>query len=459
MTKDKSTEWRQFLGRYVEERPIAIVKLADDEFASLLSSKKGMTEFSLNIPHDLLREVVAPCVCLITGTRAKGFNELDSDEEIAYVGVIKSKSVRSTLDTTIKIERTARVMPAASALAPLIADARFSQLFTDRLSDDAPVIRLSPKLSAAIVGTLANNDRNHGPLRVVAAGLQRPSPESVARQQTDAIDMALKVFGLSSDAAAAKLDLVGGKDTRLVSARIMEDAVIEHDARSVPEFDLVGSDATGRAMFRKGDQTLEVITANRNKLEKAFGVDLIYLNHFHNNLVMVQYKMLAPDDSSSGLDWVYTQDRHLEKQLRAMDWFAPHSRRAGPYRLSSEFVYFKFVRRYGTATNSSMLMPLEHLKEVIADPRHQAGSGKLRLSYQSLDGKYMRQTAFYSLLQSGYIGADVVTTGALQTLITDLLAGGDALVLAIQRETTTEEEASDRERRVRLWDEPDAGMH
>lgn len=71
----------------------------------------------------------------------------------------------------------------------------------------------------------------------------------------------------------------------------------------------------------------------------------------------------------------------------------------------------------------------------------------------------MRQTAFFSLLQAGYIGADVQTTEALRRLIEDLLSGGDALVIALQRETSEAEEDLDRERNLRLYDDADAGYH
>jgi hypothetical protein len=58
----------------------------------------------------------------------------------------------------------------------------------------------------------------------------------------------------------------------------MEDSVVEHDARQMPGFDLVESHLTGRAVFTRNDQRLEIFTANRRDLEHVFGVDLIYLN-------------------------------------------------------------------------------------------------------------------------------------------------------------------------------------
>lgn len=418
-----------------------------------------MREFTLNIPHDYLRKVVAPCLCLITGTRLRGLQDHDEGEEMLYVGVIKSKQATATLDTRIKVERTARVTPSASQLACVMQEARAAERFSTRLADPSPVTKLSPKLSAIVMETMAQSRGNHGALRMVCAGLEPPPVDPFARLQADAIDMALKVFGLSGDAPAAHLELVKGRESRLVGARIMEDSVIEHDARRVPEFQLVGSAATGRAMFRKGQQTLEVITANRKKLEEVFGVDLIYVNHFHDNIVMIQYKMLEHDGAGGRDDWTYTQDRHLSKQLGAMRRFSRHAVSSEEtYRLSGEFFYLKFVRRYGDS-ESSFLLPLKHFEALARGPARAPRSKKVRMSYADLEGSYMRQTAFYSLLQSGYIGTDSSTTAALQALIEDLIAGGDALVVAIQRETTRAEGDADHARHMQDWEATEAGYH
>ena len=72
-----------------------------------------------------------------------------------------------------------------------------------------------------------------------------------------------------------------------------------------PTIELTDSDITGRAVFEKGRERLEVFTANRRPLEKIFGVDLIHLNTTSQNIVMVQYKMLEPDKCKDhDSDWV-----------------------------------------------------------------------------------------------------------------------------------------------------------
>lgn len=42
-----------------------------------------------------------------------------------------------------------------------------------------------------------------------------------------------------------------GQNTALARVNIVEDAVVEHDARHVPGYDLVVSDVTGHAVFER----------------------------------------------------------------------------------------------------------------------------------------------------------------------------------------------------------------
>lgn len=118
-----------------------------------------MREFTLNIPHEYVRDVVCPCFCLIIATRVEGFQERQEGRELLYLGIIKSKQAVSTLDTRIKVERTALIQPAASQLAEAMESARFADLFSRRLVDDEPLSKLSPKLSAAVIDMQAHRRR------------------------------------------------------------------------------------------------------------------------------------------------------------------------------------------------------------------------------------------------------------------------------------------------------------
>lgn len=454
-------EWDVQLRKLVVKHPIVLIKLQDDEFEELQNSQKGVSEFTLNYRRSLLKDVVPPCLCVVTGTRVDGWEPRRQGKEYLFVAVLKSKNINASLDIRIKVQRVGRVQPILPKLAARL-DGKFSTLLRTRMKSGPPLVRLSPKLSAEMLEALLLVEGNRGALRMVSEGLSKKTIKANERLQTDAIQTALKAFGLSADAPAAELELVRGRNSSLAGARIMEDAVIEHDARSVPKYELVTSDITGRAMFRNGNQTLEVITANRRKLEEVFGVDLIYVNRHHSNVVMVQYKMLEQSrtDKDGARDWIYAEDRHLEKQISAMNRFkAKRKLASGGYRLSREFFYFKFVRRQASSDLGNLLIPLKHLEELRATSRAAKTRGGLRLSYDVLNGRYMRQTAFFSLLQAGYIGADVHTSRALETLISDLLEGGDSVVIALQRVTTEAEDDRDRVRRIALYDDAELGLH
>ncbi|MGN7875947.1 hypothetical protein ACTJKJ_20505 [Roseateles sp. 22389] len=119
--------------------------------------------------------------------------------------------------------------------------------------------------------------------------------------------------------------------------------------------------------------------------------------------------------------------------------------------MNREAFYFKFVRRRDPDVKTNVLLPLDHFEEILADESFRTAAGNVRVSYEGLDGRYMRQTAFIDLLQAGYIGTDASTTEHLRKLIDSVLLGDDSLVVAVQRETRTEERDEDRRRKLRDW--------
>jgi hypothetical protein len=276
--------------------------------------------------------------------------------------------------------------------------------------------------------------------------------------QEDAVQTALKAFGLATNDRAERVELIEGKATALARLPVMEDAVeekpsptrdqvilqtrmpliedsaIEKDARSVPGYILTSSDLTGRAVFKKGRETLEVFTANRRDLEHVFGVDLIYVNLTKRNIVMVQYKMLEPNRrDGEATDWLYRPDSGMAKELARMKRFAKqHAPGPLEYRLNSQVFYLKFVKRDAALSSGGIVTPIDHYERLLVDPACKGPRKAIRISYESLGGRYMRQGAFIDLIQSGYIGAHATTTNYLGTLIQAVLDGDRAVVAAIQ---------------------------
>ena len=251
--------------------------------------------------------------------------------------------------------------------------------------------------------------------------------------QEDAVQTALRAFGLSTDDQAVSLELAKGQNTALARVNIMEDSVVEHDARSFPQYEMIGSSITGRAVFKKGREQLEVFTANRRPLEKVFGVDLIYLNRTRQNIVMVQYKMLEPQaQQDKDNDWVYRPDANLESEIKRMGKFSKqHPPGPYEYRLNPQVFYLKFVKRNGPLRNAGIILPLDHYKQMRDDPSCKGPRGGIRVSFETLAGRYLRQGPFRDLISAGYIGATAKTTALLKELVKAVVNGDRAVVGAI----------------------------
>lgn len=263
--------------------------------------------------------------------------------------------------------------------------------------------------------------------------------KGIAAIQADAVQTALAAFGLTANHRASSLELVKGQATSLGRVPFIEDAVVEHDARNVPGYALVKSNVTGRALFQKDDEQLEVVTANRRDLEHCFGVDLIYVNLTKQNVVMIQYKMLEADGKvGDQTDWIYRPDDQLDVEINRMKAFAAaHTPGPKEYRLNPQVFYMKFVKRDARLGSSGIIMPLDHFEKVRADKSFRGPRNGLRLSYTTLTGRYLRQTPFLDLVKCGYVGAHAKTSADFRALIDEILDGNKAVVAAIQQKVAT----------------------
>lgn len=424
----KKTSWLPFLKNVARDNRIVVLRLGDDERMPLESSHLGVNGFTKALPKDSLKDAKGVPLCLIS---------MGTGENL-YLGLIGSRSNITTFDVRIKIERATEIRPSSTAgLLRLVTEQPHAGNLRRRLSSSGSVKVLSPKLGAHLVERLASIDENRDAMRAVVESLSAPGEfRGPAALQESAVRGALKAFGLYSGDQASSLQLVGDRETTLSGmGGITEDSVIEHDARSVPDYDLFGSDLTGRAVFQRGNERLEVFTANRGPLERVFGVDLIYLNLTRRNIVMVQYKMLEPSRTGAAdKDWIYRPDPDLDEQIRRMRKFTKTHRPAGrEYRLNPAVFYLKFVKRDSSIKKGGFILPVEHFEKLRNDPVCRGPNDGLRVSWESLDGRYLREAAFFDLIRSGYIGSHAETTADTKTLIEWVLKCGKSAVAAIQK--------------------------
>jgi hypothetical protein len=425
--------WLASLRRHVEGKPLVMLRLSEAEWQALLASRKGVGEFTTALPHGEFEHVKTPTLCLVLA---------ESDEDYyAYLALMDGRGPVTTLQSRVKIKRGIAITPPSpDALAQVPASPAHRAALKRRFEQGLRLTALSPKLSSELVEGLAAIETNAGPMRTVAAGLAGPRTfgRNIALQE-DAIRSALKAFGLGPDDRAQRLELIPGRETALARVPIIEDGAIEHDARMVPGYDLVGSDLTGRAIFTRGRERLEVFTANRRQLEKAFGVDLVYLNVTRRNLVMLQYKMLEPPRGKA-TDWTFVPDEQLEKELARMRKFAVRNAPPpGEYRFNPSVFYLKFVKRDGAYRQAGIILPVDHYDKFVQLPAARGIKGGVRVSFQALGGSYMREGPFLDLIRAGYVGAYSDTTQQLETLLRAILKRGRAVVAAIQTDTESED--------------------
>ncbi len=423
-----SQGWLDALKKAVEEKPLVVFQLQSDEWSDLRESRHGGSEFSIVRPHNTFEGIRVPTACILLAQH-------DSEPEVR-LGIVSSLTPVATLQSRVKVRRARNIQPTSKdGLLSLVSRQPYKSMLRTKMSSKGSVVRLSQKLSSHLIGLLSQIESNQYSLRAVNSSLSdRKLFVGMASLQEDAVYTALSAFGLSKHEKARDLAIIERNENAFHKFDVVEDGVIEHDARSIRGYQLVHSGVTGCATFERGPEKLEVYTANRRPLEKVFGVDLIYLNLTRGNIVMVQYKMLERTKSSTkSIDWIYRPDEKIESQIRRMEKFCTeHPLTPNEYRLNPQIFYLKFVKRNSRIGSPAITIPLDHYKRLSSDPEFRGPNGGFRIGFESFGGRYLRQTAFIDLIRSGYIGSSSTTTRHLVALMERALAGDRAVVAAIQ---------------------------
>ena len=417
------------IAKWVEKKPIILGRFGEVFSESLNNTARGFEHPTIAKPHSTFQGFKVPTLCML---------EIQShDATKCYLATATGKSAITTFDSRLTLKKLRPIAPSSlQEIEREVTDARIKHHLRDRVPFDDDFSILSPKLSAHIVELLTRNPDNHAALDTALAllpGLRRPSNNTWA--QEDAIQLAMATFRIQNqipNEVVLKNGAISGLG--MVGTHLYEDNVVSADASQLPGFDAIASDVTGRTVFERGAERLIIYTANRLPLEEMLGVDLIYINETKGNIVMVQYKMLEEERQRDGVsDWLFRPDSQFQVEVARMQ--IPASQGAMmDYRLNSSPFFFKFVkRRLIDSSPTSFLVSLDHLKQILASPEAEGPRGAVRVSYDTLDGTYLRQDDMISLISSGYVGTHRTQTEALATIIDEVSRGKRALVLAWQK--------------------------
>ena len=407
-----------------------LIRFDEAYSGSLHNSQQGFERLTIVKPHSVFDDFKFPTICLL---------EIQENATTkCYLASAIRKVAVSTFDSRLTIKKLRAIKQSSlQEIKSNVTERRMKHLLDERLPAIGGFSLLSPKLSAHLIELLAKDSDNQAALDTALSLLPRlRQAPNINWAQEDAIQSAMAAFGIRDNAIPYQVVLKHGMSSglSLLGAHLYEDNVVHADASRLPGFNAVASDVTGRAVFEKRDERLVIYTANKLPLEKMLGVDLIYINETRGNIVMVQYKMLEEDRRVDGSpDWLFRPDKQLFDEIARMRLPAFNDSLTD-YRLSRNPFFFKFVKRkIVDDSHKSFLVSLDHLNQILAAPETKGPKGGIRLSYEALDGTYLRESDIMGLISSGYVGTHRAETDALALIIEEAARGNKAIILAWQQ--------------------------
>lgn len=429
------------LAAWVTKKPLWLIRFDESYSEALSNTKSGFERLSLTKPHSVFDKAQLPTLCLLEAN--------DPGKANCYLGTVTRKAAVSTFESRITIRKLRAIVPASlTELEKSVTEPQLKGILSRRLPKDGELQVLSSKLSAHLIELLAASPENRAALDTAVSmlpGMRQLSDSSWA--QEDAIQTALAAFGIRNNDSPVQVRLKRNNSSELsqIGAYLYEDNVVRADASRLPGFEAIAPDVTGRALFQKGSEQLVIYTANKLPLENVLGVDLIYINETRGAIVMVQYKMLKEHRSEGNApDWRFRPDQQLHDEIARMRLPELRETPSG-YRLSPNPYYFKFVKRKVLDDSiQSFIVSLDHFRQILEDPADAGAIGPrdgIRISFNALDGTYLREQDFVSLIRSGYVGTYRNETQHLAQIIRAIAAGDKAVVLAWQQKI--QEDAED----------------
>jgi hypothetical protein len=215
---------------------------------------------------------------------------------------------------------------------------------------------------------------------------------------------------------------------------LQEEAAIQHDLFNWPGMSPFHE--AGASVFEQGGRRLEVLYANRNRLEHTLGVDLIYYNDSYELFVLVQYKLMGQE----GLEFVYRPDGQLFDELKRMDEFYTAFKANSAiqshneFRLSDDGFLLKFVPQDGLRPASGelirgMYVSREYMHFLVGPNGPKGGRGGTQITFKNAP-RYLTNSQFAASVRSGWIGTRGVQSEALRRLIHRFYETGRAVVVS-----------------------------
>lgn len=269
----------------------------------------------------------------------------------------------------------------------------------------------STKVWAQFVGLIPALEGYFAP----AAKKRIASSYDFQRIEYDAIALPLKLVGIeevefsSDDPNASIFD-------RIVGDSMLEDQMLAHD------YSIFSNPLTWTNDFRckdirnpKDGARVRLWYANRAKLEKTLGVDLVLYNATHQAFIMIQYKRMKKE----GEEQIYRIDGQLEKEISRMEAARARMLCSPSSRLNQDPFYLRFCWQKQDIECQSriellkgMNLPLSCFQFYRTNKLFKTDRGAEVVRKENID-RYLDNTCFIDLFKDGWIGSSVSNSGFL----------------------------------------------
>jgi hypothetical protein len=222
--------------------------------------------------------------------------------------------------------------------------------------------------------------------------------------------------------------------------------MVVHDSQVFGDWSKIQQYAVGAAEFQRDGHKLTIMNVNRHKIEETLGVDLLLYHHSYRSYVLVQYKRMTKD----GEKLVYRPtDKSYKSELARIDKFELASMTAlslEDYRLSEEFFYFKLCPAdlkdpLSTKMIPGMYIPLSLWKLLLDSKSTLGNKGGRMVGYDNV-GRYINNTLFVDLVQSGWVGSQIEDTKKITSQIQAAISRDRSLMLARYEQTAKNQTVS-----------------
>ncbi|MDR3362779.1 MAG: hypothetical protein LBO64_08085 [Desulfovibrio sp.] len=276
----------------------------------------------------------------------------------------------------------------------------------------------------------------------VASIIKNLAPEvrSNLAVQKEAVLTALLVAGQDFDRTEVRRWTPTERPTSFLDGlgaqRLSERQMILADFRRFPGFEAMEDSAKSSVIFTSPSETLTVIHADSEPLERLTGADLIYYNETYKSFVFVQYKALEGGDATG-----YRPDAQLDEEVRRMDALLAalgpsQTNQCGEFRLHGNPFFLKLCPRMDfvpedTALAKGMYIPLAYWKLLESSGQATGPRGGRFVSFDNV-GRYLTNTEFAMLVVKAWVGSDHTQSSIIAPLIRETLRTGRAVLYAVK---------------------------